>query len=136
MASGADEALVFDSLAERGREKEWPLVLEHVLRWQSLGFMVAMLVGGAVYDPGFVNRVFGTHFGQGTTLRFPIYLNLVSAGATLFVALGLREPGKKEADASPAALEGGNRSAVGHLLAAGRGGLRARRWRCSPSWPG
>ena len=38
MASGADEALVFDSLAERGREKEWPRVLDQVTRWQSLGF--------------------------------------------------------------------------------------------------
>ena len=119
MASGADEALVFDSLAERGRETEWPQVLDQVLRWQSLGFVVAMLVGGAVYDPRFLNRLFGTHLGQGTTLRFPIYLNLVSAGATLFVALGLREPGKK-AVVSPAEVEGGSRSAGAHLLAAGR----------------
>ena len=118
MASGADEALVFDSLAERGREKEWPLVLDQVMRWQSVGFVVAMLVGGAVYDPGFLNRVFGTHFGQGTTLRFPIYLNLLSAGVTLVVALGLREPGRK-ADVSPAELEVGSRSAAAHLLAAG-----------------
>ena len=119
MASGADEALVFDSLAERGREKEWPLVLEQVLRWQSLGFVVAMLVGGAVYDPGFLNRLFGTHFVQGTTLRFPIYLNLVSAGVTLCVALGLREPGKKAANVSPGEVEGATRSAGAHLLAAG-----------------
>lgn len=92
MASGADEALVFDSLAERGREREWPLVLEQVLRWQSLGFVVAMVVGGAVYDPGLLNRVLGTHLGQGTTLRFPLYLNLLSALATLVVALGMKEP--------------------------------------------
>src|SRR6266853_2858214 len=31
MASGADEAVVFDSLAERAREREWPLVLEQVM---------------------------------------------------------------------------------------------------------
>jgi len=32
MASGADEALVFDSLAERGRSDEWPKVLDQVMR--------------------------------------------------------------------------------------------------------
>ncbi len=116
MASGADEALVFDSLAERGREKEWPLVLDQVLRWQSLGFVVAMLVGGAVYDPGFLNRTLGTHFDQGTTLRFPLYLNLLSAVATLVVALGLREPVRQTET-------GGEKpSGVGafsHLLSAG-----------------
>ena len=122
MASGADEALVFDSLAERGRETEWPRVLDQVMRWQSLGFVVAMLVGGAVYDPAFVNRVFGTHFGQGTTLRFPIYLNLLSAVATLVVALGLREPGRRLTPATPMDADdaGAAGSAFAHLLAAGR----------------
>ena len=119
MASGADEALVFDSLAERGREKEWPLVLDRVMRWQSLGFVVAMLVGGAVYDPAFLGRITGLHFEQATTLRFPIYLNLLSAAATLFVALGLREPGRHPSTAAPvpAATE---RSALRHLRDAGR----------------
>ena len=119
MASGADEALVFDSLSERGREKEWPQVLDQVMRWQSLGFVVAMLVGGAVYDPAFLNRVFGTHLGQGTTLRFPIYLNLLSAVATLVVALGMWEPDRRASPASASASETGSRSALAHLLAAG-----------------
>ena len=113
MASGADEALVFDSLAERGREREWPRVLDQVMRWQSLGFVVVMLLGGAVYDPAFLGRVFGVHFEQGTTLRFPIYLNLVTALATLAVALGLREPGKGEAGQHTAS------GALSHLVAAG-----------------
>src|SRR5271156_2529237 len=59
MASGADEELAFDSLAERGRSAEWPRVLDQVTRWQSVGMVAAMLIGGAVYDPGFVNRVGG-----------------------------------------------------------------------------
>ena len=112
MASGADEALVFDSLAERGREKEWPQVLDQVMRWQSLGFVVAMLVGGAVYDPAFLGKVFGTHFDQGTTLRFPIYLNFLSAVAALIIALGLKEPGRAETGDRA-------RNALAHLLAAG-----------------
>ena len=122
MASGADEALVFDSLAERGREKEWPLVLDQVMRWQSLGFVATMLIGGAVYDAALINGVFGTHFGQGTTLRFPIYLNLLSALATLVVALGLREPGRRRASAVTLESERDaheTQSPLRHLLAAG-----------------
>ncbi len=41
MASGADEALTFDSLAECGRSKEWPRVLDHVMRWQGVGMVIA-----------------------------------------------------------------------------------------------
>ena len=103
MASGADEALVFDSLAERGRSQEWPRVLDHVMRWQGLGMMVAMLVGGAVYDPAFMSRLLGHPLGQGTTLRFPIYLNLLTAGAALAVALGLREPSARTKAVAPGA---------------------------------
>jgi MFS family permease len=96
LASGADEALVFDSLAESGRSAEWPQVLDQVTRWQSVGLVIAMLVGGAIYDPGFMNAVTGAigysgGFTQNTTLRFPIYLNLITAILTLVVALSMRE---------------------------------------------
>jgi hypothetical protein len=119
MASGADEALVFDSLAERGREKEWPLVLDQVMRWQSFGFVVAMVVGGAVYDPSLLNRVFGTHFEQGTTLRFPLYLNLLSALATFVVALGMKEPDRRKPNALPQNGDHNLHGMLTHLLEAG-----------------
>lgn len=117
MASGADEALVFDSLAERGREKEWPLVLDQVMRRQSLGFVVAMLVGGAVYDPAFVGRLTGTSWDQGTTLRFPIYLNLISALIALTLAFGMREP-RRRVDADHGTTSSA-RAAWSLLLSAG-----------------
>src|SRR5271155_1843151 len=106
MASGADEALVFDSLAERNRSGEWPKVLDQVTRWQGAGLVIAMLVGGAVYDPAFVGRIcsalgWNHSFTQGTTLRFPIYLNLFTALLTLAVVLGLREPKVRATHASP-----------------------------------
>ncbi len=106
MASGADEALVFDSLAERGRSSEWPLVLDQVMRWQGVGMIVAMLVGGAVYDPNLMQRVFSglgvnCHFAQGSTLRFPVYLNLITALLVLWTALGLREPGLRKTHFAP-----------------------------------
>ena len=108
MASGADEALVFDSLAERNRSGEWPKVLDHVMRWQGVGMVIAMLVGGAVYDPAFVGRAaaglgFDFHPTQGTTLRFPIYLNLVTALVTLVTAIGMREPAVIKTKVAPEA---------------------------------
>jgi MFS family permease len=113
MASGADEALVFDSLAERGRDKEWPHVLDQVMRWQGVGMVIAMLVGGAVYDPAFVNRLCSwigipVHFTQGSTLRFPIYLNFLTALLTLWIALGLREPGVRTKKVAPENQDAGN----------------------------
>ncbi len=106
MASGADEALVFDSLAERDRSGEWPEVLAQVMRWQGVGLVIAMLVGGAIYDPAFVGRLCSSigwshSFAQGTTLRFPIYLNLITALLTLSVVLGLREPKVRTSHVAP-----------------------------------
>jgi MFS family permease len=127
MASGADEALVFDSLAERNRSDEWPLVLDQVMRWQSVGMVIAMLVGGASYDPVFMTRLanaagFAVHLDQRITLRFPIYLNLAMALLALVVVLGFREPQRQQASAGVA--EAGQpettRSAWGLLLSAGR----------------
>jgi MFS family permease len=114
MASGADEALVFDSLAESGRSAEWPKVLDQVTRSQSVGMVVAMLVGGAIYDPGFMNAIAGTlrlpgGLTQSTTLRFPIYLNLGTAAITLMVALSMREPSRKS---GPSDLTAGDRPPV------------------------
>lgn len=67
------------------------------MRWQSGGFFVAMMLGGAVYDPGAVQRVVdvlgidwkATHE---VTMRFPIYLTLMNAVLCLLVTLRMREP--------------------------------------------
>ncbi len=127
MASGADEALVFDSLAERNRSDEWPQVLEQVMRWQSVGLVLAMLVGGASYDPVFMNRLaaaagLSVHLDQRITLRFPIYLNLAMALLALVVVLGFHEPRRQHASVgtiSPGHPETA-RNAWSLLLSAGR----------------
>ena len=130
MASGADEALVFDSLAERGRSSEWPLVLDQVMRWQGVGMIVAMIVGGAVYDPAFMDRLLSsvgmtTHLDKGITLRFPIYLNLISALLALGCALGLREPQTRVTHVAP---ENGDGGAGGCERTAWQIAARAGRW--------
>jgi MFS family permease len=126
MANGADEALVFDSLAERGRSKEWPKVLDQVMRWQGVGMVIAMLVGGAVYDPAFMGHFlsfFGSshHFTQGVTLRFPVYLNFITALLTLWAALSLREPSIRETRVVPTAEDHAGAEATAWHLVRGAG---------------
>ncbi|NJL19474.1 MAG: MFS transporter, partial [Bdellovibrionaceae bacterium] len=50
MASGADEALAYDSLVAVHFEKDWERVLAKAMRYQSAAFIVAMLAGGYLYD--------------------------------------------------------------------------------------
>ncbi|MFO7707275.1 MAG: MFS transporter [Desulfobacterales bacterium] len=95
-ASGADEALAFDSLAKEGNAGGWGLVLERQLKVQSAGYIVAMSLGAAVYDPNLVGKVIAwaglpLTVTAATTLRFPVYLTLAMAVMTLATALRMRE---------------------------------------------
>ena len=96
-ASGADEALAYDSLVAEGRGGEWPQVLERLMRWQSVGFFGAMMLGAAVYDAALVQRVIDAlglpwTVTRELTMRFPVYLTLGNALLALLVAVNLREP--------------------------------------------
>ncbi len=100
-ASGADEALAFDSLAEAGCADRWPALLERLARWQSAAFFFAMLVGAAVYDANFLNRMLGTHFAAAQAHRFPVYLTLCNALGALAVTWMMCEPHEKPAHGHP-----------------------------------
>jgi len=107
LASGADESLAFDSLAAESRGHEWPDVMADVMHWQSLGLVLAMLVGAAVYDPHLMNRILAfwgsnIRIDQGIALRFPVVLNLISALIVLWLALGMREPAAIDTHPHPA----------------------------------
>lgn len=96
-ASGADEALAYDTLAAEGIEDQWSRVLEWAMRLSSIAFPIALLVGGVVYDAEQMNRILGwigleANLTTAETMRFPIYLCLGTAVITLLAALGLREP--------------------------------------------
>lgn len=106
-ASGADEALAYDSLAKAGNAGGWGLVLERQMRVQSAGFVVAMSLGAAVYDPDLVGKLLAwagspVTVTAATTLRFPVYLTLAMAVMTLVTALRMREA----AVAAPGCAEG------------------------------
>ena len=52
-ASGADEALAYDSLKQQGNSDDWGRVLERQIQLQSVGFVVAMTIGGLLYDASY-----------------------------------------------------------------------------------
>ena len=95
-ASGADEAIAYDALKRDGRPEDWGLVLERQIRYQSMGYVMAMSIGAAVYDPELLNRVMtglgiDLQFDPATTLRFPLYLTLAMAIGALAQALGMQD---------------------------------------------
>ena len=95
-ASGADEALAYDSLKAAGQEHRWGHVLERVQRDTSLAFFVAMLVGAAVYDAEMVNavlRLFGSAqvVASEQLIKVPIFLTLLSSLVVLAMALRMQE---------------------------------------------
>lgn len=96
-ASGADEALAYDSIPEEEQKARWPKVLSRLMTLSSMAFIVAMLVGSAVYDPNLVNKALtwiGSELSvdKETVIRFPIYLTLVTGIAALIVSLFMKEP--------------------------------------------
>jgi len=127
-ASGADEALAYDSLSAMGLSHEWGRVLEWQIRFQSAGFIVAMVIGAAVYDPALMGYLaawtgFDTPLDQRTTMRFPIYLTLFMAVLALYAALRLRENVGWRASGG-GGIDGGDTS----IVAACKTTLSAGRW--------
>ncbi len=95
-ASGADEALAFDTLKAEGMSEQWGRVLERMMRYKSIVFIVASITGASVYDPRLMASLFSL-IGidlvptQELTLRFPLYLTLGMALMTLYCTLRMEE---------------------------------------------
>ncbi len=96
MASGADEALAYDSLKKQGNEEQWPRVLSVTMRTNSLGSLITMSLGALIYDPDIVNKIMALIgspmvLDQQTTMRFPIYLTLILGFLSLGTVLLMKE---------------------------------------------
>lgn len=96
-ASGADEAIAYDSLVAEGNPDQWGRVLEILMRFQSIGFIVAMSIGAAIYDPNLLEKIcrfFGLAmtFSQETTMRFPLYLTFILAICACIATLKMKDP--------------------------------------------
>ncbi len=95
-ASGADEAIAYDSLKARNMESQWGRVLDHMMRYRAVGFIFAMTMGGAVYDPNLMETLcrmvgFDVHLSQEITMRFPLYLTFLMSLFALWSTLGMEE---------------------------------------------
>ena len=96
LASGADEALAYDTLKEQGKEELWPRVLQIQLRLSSSVGIVVTLLGAAMYDVNFMALVY--HFlglaEPETTqdiMRIPVYATLLVALIAIYAAMSMRE---------------------------------------------
>jgi MFS family permease len=121
-ASGADEALAYDSLKAAGNVENWPQVLERQMRVQSMAYVLAMSVGAAVYDPKLMQRLvdllgWKVALTQEITLRFPLYLTLVMAIFALISTLLMQEEPAEQIKPSQEAPS--VRAAFGLTLSAG-----------------
>lgn len=93
-ASGADEALTYDSLSSIDKDKEWAELMSKTMKYQSLGMFIAMLLGAFLYDWALLRDLFpylGTHFSNDWGLRIPIALNLILAIFCFRTALQFQE---------------------------------------------
>lgn len=104
-ASGADEALAYDSLKALGREADWAHLLEKTTRVVSIGFFVTMITGALVYDATVVNAVLAFFnnswaLDRETIIRFPVILCLATSCIVIFTTLGMREIDSPEASSS------------------------------------
>jgi MFS family permease len=93
-ASGADEALAYDSLPENERAGAWDKLLATAMRWRSLGFVIAMVLGGLLYDSVPINRLLpeSLHLSADLARRLPVAVVFCQALVCLIVSLRMVEP--------------------------------------------
>lgn len=93
--SGADEAMAYEALPEDGRTEAWDRVLVSAMRWRSGGFLVAMTVGGLMYDPSWWNKLMpqSLELTLSTEMahRLPVVMVLLQSVACLWIALRFEE---------------------------------------------
>lgn len=93
-ASGADEALAYDSLKALGREADWSQLLERTTQVVSVGFFLTMILGAFAYDPAVVNSVLALinpqwQLTDEVVIRLPVVLTLMTSVVVLITTLGL-----------------------------------------------
>lgn len=93
-ASGADEALAYDSLPVDDRAGRWDSLLAATMRWRSAGFVVAMILGGLIYNPYPLNHLLPAALQLTPTMshRLPVALVLCQAIVCLVITLRMVEP--------------------------------------------
>ena len=98
-ASGADEALAYDSLEENDRAESWDKLLATAMRCRSVGFVIAMVAGALLYDPAPLNRLLPATMEIPLELahRLPVMIVLCQAVVCLYITLRMVEPPRNSA---------------------------------------
>lgn len=96
-ASGADEAIAYDSLPEEGRESAWDEVMGTAMRWRAAGFLIAMALGGLLYDPVWLRNL-GVAIPVELAHRLPVAVVFLQAIACVVITLRMRETPHESGD--------------------------------------
>lgn len=94
-ASGADEALAYDSLPEAERTSLWPKVMSKLSRAMAIGFIISSISGSVLYDHSRVTALLSlmgiSGVDRALTMKIPLMLNFLTGIACLIVCLRLKE---------------------------------------------
>lgn len=92
-ASGADQALAYDTLQKEGEDHKWDEVLASVMTLRSAANFTAMILGSLLYDPSILAKVIPplANLDQSLTLRLPIALVFLQGVACFFLARRMRD---------------------------------------------
>ena len=95
-ASGADEALAYDSLPTAERTTLWPQIMAKLSRGMALGFVVSSITGSVLYDAHSLTTALhwiglDVTVAKEVSMRLPLLLGLGTALACLVVTLRMTE---------------------------------------------
>jgi MFS family permease len=93
-ASGADEALAYDSLPAQERAAAWDHLLATAMRWRSIGYVIAMILGALIYNPEPLNSLLPASLQVTSDIahRLPVAVVLGQALLCLITTLAMVEP--------------------------------------------
>lgn len=105
-ASGADEALAYDSFPESERVLQWPRLMARLSRAMAVGFIISSVSGGLLYDHEVISRFFAwaglAAPARAWTMKLPLALNFMAGVACLWVTLRMKEPENPATESRPA----------------------------------
>ncbi len=95
-ASGADEALAYDSLPAAERTTLWPQIMAKLSRGMALGFVVSSIAGSVLYDAQSLTTALhwiglDVTVAKQVSMKLPLILGLGTAMACLVVTLRMTE---------------------------------------------
>ena len=114
-ASGADEALAYDSIPESERETRWPKVQSQLMVVGAIGMIIAINLGAAIYRFNDVAAWLGQDWTlpKEITIRAPFFLCLATSAITLIVTLLMKEPPRHETTYAKSTVSDSFRRALG-----------------------